>query len=123
MAGYTEEENRRRAAMQSQERADEDRRLSMWHAAPVGWSETETVYVIEYRNPGDPSWYGCSPFHTPLRLRPEETHNQYEAEEVARLILAGEWAKNRQEEPGAHPVDATRVIERISTGKIILHVS
>ncbi len=123
MAGYTKEENERRAAMRDQERADGERRNSMWHAAYVGYKEEGTEYTIEYLNPGDPTWYSCDPFHTPLRLYPGETHSMQEAEEVAGLILAGKWAKNRQEEPGKRPVEAVRIIERYSRAKIIRHIS
>lgn len=115
------EETRRLNAMRQQEQADGDRERQLWQSAGVGYSETGTEYVIEYRKHGDPTWYGCSPFFEPLRLRTEETHSKAEAEEVAALIKRGERpvSKNAAE----HGIEAVRVIERTATAKIITQIS
>lgn len=107
--------------LRQQERADGERERKRWSAAGPGYSETETVYVIEYRKHGDPTWFGCSPFFEPLRLRPEETHSRAEAEEVAALIKQDRHpvSKNATE----YSIEAVRVIERTATAKIIAQIS
>lgn len=107
--------------LRQQERADGDRNRERWHAASPGYSETETVYVIEYRRDGDPTWFGCSPFFEPVSLRPEETHSRQEAEEAAVLLMRGERRLNKQDAP--RNLDAVRIIERIATARIVTQIS
>lgn len=115
------EEARSLRELREQERADGERERKRWNAATPGYSETGTVYAIEYRRDGDPTWFGCSPFFEPLRLRSEETHSRQEAEEVAVLLMRGERRLNKQDAPRS--LDAVRIIERIATARIVTQIS
>lgn len=122
MAAFTQEELARLRAMRRQESADAERERQLWCSVGPGYSETETVYVIEYREQGDHNWLGCSPFYDPLRMRPEETHSKEEAKEVAALILEGKRATDR----GAMAmkgIGAVRIIERVASAKIITQLT
>lgn len=122
MTGYTDEELKQLRTMRRQEQADGEREWQRWNAAGPGFSDEETVYVIEYREWGDHVWIGCSPFFDPIRVRPEETHSREEAEEVARLVLEGKRATNK----GAMAykgIDAVRIITRVSSAKILTQLT
>jgi len=123
MTNYTREELDRLNSMRRQRMGDSERERDQWDAAPVGWSESETVYVIEYQHPGDPTWYAASPFYTPLRLNSDETHSKEEAHEVAVMIRKGERAVSKGQEGRPSLVAAVRVIERVSSAKIISQLS
>lgn len=119
MGAYTKEELQRIYLMRRQERADDDRRREQWNAAPVGWTEDETVYVIEYRIGVGETWNGCSPFFDPLSTSPEETHSRHIAEDVAQELLDGKRGPNKTADPADRDITAVRIIERVSTAKII----
>jgi hypothetical protein len=123
MSRYTEEENRRRSLMRRQEMADDARRKTMWNAAGVGFSETETEYGIEYRRDADPAWYSADPFYEPLRLHTDLTHSREEALVVAEEIRAGRWGVTKQSGPGTYNITGVRVYERVSSAKIIHQLS
>lgn len=107
--------------LRQQERADGERERKRWNEAGPGYSETETVYAIEYRRDGDPTWFGCSPFFEPVSLRPQETRSRQEAEEVAVLLMRGERRRHKQDAPRS--LDAVRIIERIAAARIITQIS
>jgi len=119
VTAYTREELDRLHAMRQQRRGDDERRQERWNAIGVGYSETETAYRIEHQNHGDPIWYAASPFYTPLRLDPDETHSKEEAHEVAAMLRKGERAVSKGQEGRPSLVAAVRVIERVSSAKII----
>lgn len=121
MSGYTYNPHRMRE-LRDEEQAAEDERRGVWTDAKPGYTESETVYVIEYRQGNDPAWYSASPFYEPVRLQYEETHSELEAHEVAARILSGEWGVQRQRDPATDNITTVRVIERVSSAKIISQV-
>lgn len=120
MGRYTEEENRRINAMRRQRQADQQRADEHWSALGVGYKDTDTEYRVYYQDTNDRcGWISASPFYEPLSDHPDWTHDSQRAEEIADLIMAGQWAVEKQSEPGKVSITAVRVVETITTGKII----
>ena len=119
MGAYTRAELDRIHELRKEWLAESDRRRDQWDAEIAGFTEDQTVYVIEYRCDDNPTWFSATPFYDPVRVQPGETHDEAEAHTVAAKILAGTWGTSKQSNPGSDNVTGVRVIERYSKATII----
>jgi hypothetical protein len=116
MSGWTKEELKQMNQMREAEREEWDRSRQEWNNARFGYSETETVYVIEYLTEGG-VWAGTDPFYDPISHRPGETDDEGHAHDVAAELVLGTRAVSRGAPLGG--VHAVRVIRRTATATII----
>lgn len=94
-------------------REEYERDLAAWMAARPGFEDSGTDYVIEYQHPNGDVWYVASPFELP---DPDHTTDLAHAIDVAARLRRGEMVGPRSPKDVAH----TRIIQRVSIGRILL---
>ena len=116
---YTTDELKKIEELRDQQHADQAIIGKGWDVAGVGYSQGDTEYRIEYRLKGNgTAWYSAHPFYEPLSPHADYTTDQQRADEIADLILAGQWPTTRGGDPQDRNIVAVRVVEVVSTSKI-----
>lgn len=116
---HSEEEMKRIHRMREEGSAFNALLAKVWSAAPVGYTEAATEYVIQYREHNGPDWIDCMPFYDPARPDPACTGDKEEAYEVAAKLLAGTRLTHRQAQPGRTFIAAVQVVERVASATVL----